>query len=229
MQRFVFATRNHHKIRELEEILGGGELTISALPGEAPEVEETEPSFAGNAALKAISAFQFTGLPSLADDSGICVKALDGAPGVLSARYSGPYATSASNNAELIWALAGIEERAAWYACSLALVCPRSALSPGPLPHEEGVTVLEDAGAAGLPAPPAGCLMVLAEGRVDGQVIDVPAGEGGFGYDPHFWLPSHGCTMAQLPAAEKHAVSHRGEAMRRLGRWLARARGEGLR
>lgn len=215
VQSVVFATRNAHKVRELAEILAGTGITVLPLSPDAPEVDETEDTFRGNAALKALSAWRHTGLPALADDSGICVQALDGRPGVHSARYSGDGATAESNNAALVRALAGVADRRAWYACVLALVCPSEWIAGRGAPPV-GVAVVAE-----WPGLPAGQRLVFAEGRVDGEFIDQPHGHGGFGYDPHFWLASFGRTMAALSADEKHAISHRGVAMRRLAAYLA--------
>lgn len=213
----VFATRNNHKIREFNEIIADGGLVALPLPADAPEVDETGLTFFDNAALKAISAFVYTGSPALADDSGLCVNALGGAPGVRSARFAldaGIVADRAdhANNAHLLRSLAGVSDRSAFYVCSLALVVPSSWASRV---ATVGVTVTLDH-----PGLPAGAALVSAEGRVSGEIVDTAAGDGGFGYDPYFWLPDHGATMATLSSAQKHAISHRGLAMRTLAAWL---------
>jgi XTP/dITP diphosphohydrolase len=144
-------------------------------------------TFIENALAKARHASERSGLPALADDSGICVDALGGAPGVRSARYAGTPSSDARNNTALVAALAGATDRRAHYYCVLALVR-----------H------------AGDPAP------ILAEGVWHGTIVDAPRGEGGFGYDPHFRDDVTGLTGAELPLARKNALSHRGKAMRRL-------------
>uniref|UniRef100_A0A8W7P9R4 dITP/XTP pyrophosphatase n=1 Tax=Anopheles coluzzii TaxID=1518534 RepID=A0A8W7P9R4_ANOCL len=133
---------------------------------------------------KARHASHVTGLPALADDSGICVEALGGKPGVLSARYAVEPKSDERNNAKLIEKLQGKDNRRAWYYCVLVLV--RHADDPQPL---------------------------VADGMWLGEVQDTAAGEGGFGYDPYFYLPEFGCTVAQLAAEDKNRVSHRGKAM----------------
>ena len=213
----VFATRNHHKIRELNEILAGSSLRASALPPEAPEVEETGSTFRANAALKALSAYAATGKPALADDSGLCVDALDGAPGVWSARYAGPGLGDAANNTRLLADLQGVRERGAHYVCVLALVCPEEWVREN-LPIRGVERVFDE------PGLPAGLALIVAEGRVDGEIVDTPSGSGGFGYDPHFWVPEFSQTMAELPSHEKHRISHRGTAMRALSGWLTSLR-----
>ncbi|MRR51636.1 MAG: non-canonical purine NTP pyrophosphatase, partial [Rhodocyclaceae bacterium] len=128
-----------------------------------------------------------TGLPALADDSGICVTALGGAPGVLSARYAGEPKSDARNNEKLIADLAGKADRRAHYVAVLVFV--RHADDPQP---------------------------IITEGEFHGEIIDTPRGEGGFGYDPYFLVPDRGLTVAELPTEEKHAISHRGKALRQL-------------
>ncbi len=154
------------------------------------EAEEPHPTFVENAIAKARHAARASGLPALADDSGICVDALGGAPGVHSARWAalagGPKG-DAANNARLLRELAGVADRSAYYVCVLVLL--RSADDPQPL---------------------------IAEGVWRGRVVDEPRGSGGFGYDPHFLLPGLGRTVAELSAAQKHAASHRGQATRLL-------------
>lgn len=150
-----------------------------------PEAEEPHPTFVENALAKARHASRLTGLPALADDSGICANALGGAPGVLSARYAGEPKSDARNNQKLIADLAAVADKSAYYYCVLVFV--RHADDPQP---------------------------VIAEGRWDGEVIATPRGQGGFGYDPYFWLPTQKKTVAELSAAEKNTLSHRGQALR---------------
>jgi XTP/dITP diphosphohydrolase len=152
-----------------------------------PEADEPHATFVENALVKARNASRHAHLPALADDSGICVAALDGEPGVHSARFAGEPKSDQRNNAKLVALLRGQADRRAHYYCVVVLV--RHADDPEPL---------------------------IAEGRWHGEVIDHPRGEGGFGYDPYFLLPDLGRTAAELEPHEKHAVSHRGKALRRL-------------
>jgi XTP/dITP diphosphohydrolase len=157
-----------------------------------PEAEEPHITFVENAIAKAHHAARLTGLPALADDSGLCVSALGGAPGVWSARYGGEPKSDARNNAKLLADLAGISDRRAHYVAVLVLM--RSADDPQP---------------------------IVAEGEWHGEIIDVPRGAGGFGYDPYFLVPGTGLTVAELPHEEKNRLSHRGKALAQL---LARLR-----
>lgn len=211
MRTVVLASRNKDKLRELREILGDVGIEAVPLPDTAPEVEETGATFFENAALKAVSAFLATGLPAVADDSGLCVDALGGGPGVLSARYSGPDATNEANNEKLIRELRGVPLRAAHYHCAIALACRR-----------EDLRLPADGVRETWPGLPEGAVLVEASGRVDGEIVDSPRGGGGFGYDPHFLIPELGRTFAEIPAAEKHAMSHRGRALRELAAFLSR-------
>lgn len=154
-----------------------------------PDVAETGLSFVENAILKARQAADCSGLPAIADDSGLEVEVLGGAPGIYSARYAGVGAPDADNNAKLLEALAGVppDQRQARFRCVMVFL--RHALDPSP---------------------------VIAEGDWPGLILEAPRGGGGFGYDPLFYLPEQGCTSAELPAAEKNRLSHRGQALRRL-------------
>jgi len=152
-----------------------------------PEAEEPHITFVENALAKARHAARLTGMPALADDSGVCVNALGGAPGVFSARYAGEPKSDTRNNQRLIADLAAQADKSAYYYCVLVFV--RHADDPQP---------------------------VIAEGRWDGEIIADGRGHGGFGYDPHFWLPALGKTAAELTADEKNSVSHRGKALREL-------------
>jgi XTP/dITP diphosphohydrolase len=182
----VLASNNAGKLKEFRELLDPlgfslrtqGELSV-------PEADEPHPTFIENALAKARHASQLTGLAALADDSGICANALEGAPGVFSARFAGEPKSDARNNSKLIEALAPHADKSAYYYCVLVLV--RHANDPQP---------------------------VIAEGRWDGEIIGAARGEGGFGYDPHFWLPSLQKTAAELSAQEKNRLSHRGQALR---------------
>jgi XTP/dITP diphosphohydrolase len=191
LQRLVVASGNAGKLRELERLLEPLGIVIqSQVELGVPAAEEPYDTFLENALTKARHASAHTGTPALADDSGICVPALGGAPGVRSARYADPVEGAKQdelNNQKLIAALANTTERQACYVAVLALVMhPQD-----PLP-------------------------IIAQGLWFGQVIDQPLGSHGFGYDPHFWLPELNATAAQLSAAQKNQVSHRGQAMQSL-------------
>jgi len=185
----VLATRNAAKILELRRILEPAGFSIVGLDAfpEAPEVEETGVSFLENALLKARAAARATGLPALADDSGLEVEAIGGAPGFRSARYAGEPGSDAGNNAKLLEALAGVpeEKRTAAFRCVAAAVLP------------DGRVVWE-------------------EGRWAGRIALAPRGSRGFGYDPLFVDLDTGLTAAELPPDEKNARSHRGQAFRAL-------------
>lgn len=195
MKRIVLASNNPGKLREFSALLAP--LGIEVLPQslfEVPEAEEPHCTFVENALEKARHCSRLTGLPALADDSGICVSALDGAPGVYSARFAGEPKSDERNNALLLEKLAGEEDRSAHYVCLLALV--RHPEDPQPL---------------------------LAEGEWHGEIIDTPRGSQGFGYDPLFLIPELGQTAAELAPELKNTLSHRGSACRRLIEKLSRA------
>ena len=213
MQGLVFATRNKHKARELGAIVAPYDLTVQTLDDvapHAPEVEETGTTFIANAALKAISAYRVTGRPSVADDSGLCVDALGGGPGVHSARYAGPACDDQANNARLMADMADKAERGAHYTCALALVLPAR-----PIDAPAGIEVRRD-----YPDCPEGAMVVTTEAYVHGEITDGPRGDGGFGYDPYFYVPELGCTFAESSADQKHAISHRGKAFRLLASFI---------
>ena len=195
MKQLVLASGNLGKLRELSVILDdlGYQLHAQSEFG-VSEVAETGTTFVENAIIKARHAASLTGLPALADDSGIEVDALDGAPGVYSARFSGPTADAAANNALLVEKLqtVPVAERSARYRA--VIVFMRHAGDPSPL---------------------------ICEGSWEGMIQLQPAGEGGFGYDPHFFLPELGCTSAELSAAEKNRLSHRGMALAELKKRLS--------
>lgn len=188
MKQIVLASNNPKKLVELSALLAplGFELTPQGQLG-VPEAEEPFGTFVENALTKARHASRLTGLPALADDSGICVRALGGAPGVHSARYAGEPKSDQRNNDKLLQELAHETDRRAHYVCLLVFV--RHADDPQPL---------------------------IAEGEWHGEILPAPRGEGGFGYDPLFLLPSLGKTVAELPAAEKNTLSHRGQALQKL-------------
>ena len=190
MKRIVLASSNRGKLAEFNTLLADSHFEVIAQAElGVDDIEETGLSFVENALLKARHASRVTGLPALADDSGLCVPHLRGAPGLYSARYSGGHGNAQANNARLLQELAGAdaEQRSAFFICVLALLW-----------HAED------------PAP------LIAEGRWHGRVLDAPRGSLGFGYDPLF-LP-HGQTRsaAELDAATKNSLSHRGQALARL-------------
>lgn len=187
-QRLVLASNNAGKLKEFSQILAP--LGFALHPqGEfdVPEAEEPYATFVENALTKARHAARLTGLPALADDSGVCVNALGGAPGVWSARYAGEPKSDARNSEKLVADLAGHADKSAYYYCVLVYV--RHADDPQP---------------------------VIADGVWAGEISATARGQGGFGYDPHFWLPALGKAVAELAPAEKNAVSHRGQALRAL-------------
>lgn len=184
----VLASNNAGKLKEFREMFASIGFDVRA-QGEfnVPEAEEPHPTFVENALAKARHAAKITGLPALADDSGVCVNALGGAPGVYSARYAGEPKSDARNNQKLIADLEAHADKSAYYYCVLVFV--RHADDPQP---------------------------VIAEGRWNGEITADASGEGGFGYDPHFWLPELQKTAAELSAEEKNRLSHRGQALRTL-------------
>jgi XTP/dITP diphosphohydrolase len=187
MVELLLATRNPGKVREIREIAEKMPIVWRGLDEfeGVEDVEETGATFADNARLKALHYAERTGLCTLADDSGLEVDAIDGAPGVHSARYAGTPKNDEANNRKLVQALAGVPpgRRTAQFRCAMALA-------------RGGVVLLE------------------TEGAVEGLIVDEPRGDNGFGYDPHFLLPDLQRTVAELPAAEKNARSHRGHALR---------------
>lgn len=188
MQKLVLASNNPGKLREFQallapfhyEVLSQGELAI-------PAAEEPYLTFVENALAKARHASAASGLPALADDSGICAHALNGEPGIYSARYAGANSNDVANNQKLLKALENMTDRSAHYVCALVMV--NNANDPEPL---------------------------IVQTRWYGQIIDEAKGSNGFGYDPYFFLPELGCTAAQLESSEKNLVSHRGQALREL-------------
>jgi XTP/dITP diphosphohydrolase len=196
LARVVLASNNAGKLREFAALFAtAGIELIPQSEFDVPEAEEPHPTFVENALAKARHAARLTGLPALADDSGLCVRALRGAPGVHSARFAhlaGGEKSDAANNALLVERLKEELDRRAYYYCVLALV--RHADDPEPL---------------------------IAEGRWHGLVLDAPRGANGFGYDPYFFLPDLGASAAELDPAVKNASSHRAIALRHL---LARLR-----
>ncbi len=196
MKRIVLASGNAGKIRELTALLRpmGAEVVPQSL-WQVEECEETGLTFVENAILKARNAARQTGMPALADDSGIEVDFLRGQPGIYSARYSGPDGDDRKNNEKLLASMQGVppEARGARFRCVMAF-----------LEHADD------------PSP------IITEGSWEGRVADAVAGTRGFGYDPIFFLPGHGCTSAELPEADKNRFSHRGQAVRAMVERLAR-------
>jgi XTP/dITP diphosphohydrolase len=185
MEKLIIASNNAGKLREIGELLKP--LGIEVLPQsefKVAEVAEPHRTFIENAIVKARHACEQTGLPSLADDSGICVNALNGQPGVLSARYAGESKSDERNNRKLIDALRSQADRRAHYYCVAVLL--RHADDPEP---------------------------IIADGIWRGEIVPEKRGDGGFGYDPHFFLPNLGKTAAELPMDQKNRISHRGQAL----------------
>jgi XTP/dITP diphosphohydrolase len=191
LARLVLATRNAHKVGELEAILTGIGVDVSLVGMDAypdvPDVVEDGLTFAANAVKKAVAAASATGLPAVADDSGLCVDVLNGMPGVFSARWAGRHGDDAANLALLLAQLSDVadEHRGGHFECAAALALPSG---------EEWVV----------------------EGRIEGVLIREPQGAGGFGYDPVFVPHGYDVTTAQMPPEEKNAISHRGRAFRSL-------------
>lgn len=206
MTELLLATRNPGKLRELRTITRDGHLLAAAggspllwrgldeFPG-VPDASENGQTFAANARLKALHYAAATGLPTLADDSGLEVDYLGGAPGVVSARYAGPQQNNAANVRKLLAAMAGVPapHRTARFRCSMAFARP-------------------------------GQVLYESTGVIEGCIADSPRGMGGFGYDPVFLVPALGRTAAELTPQEKHAISHRGQALRamlpKIEQWL---------
>ena len=190
MTELVFATGNAGKVRELDSLLGGtGFSVVPQTRFECPGVEETGLTFIENALLKARNAARHTGRAALADDSGLVVDALNGAPGIYSARYAGPDASDTENVARLLGAIHDVSQHAR--SCRFICVLVYLAHTADPTP-------------------------LIAHGIWHGEVATAPRGNLGFGYDPIFWLPQLACTAAELEPARKNELSHRGQALRAL-------------
>ena len=185
----VLATRNAGKVREFQELVKNFPVEIKSLSdfGPIPEVEEDGETFEENAYKKALFTAKVLGLPAIADDSGLVVEALDGAPGVYSARYAGENATDQENAAKLLEEMKGVANRRAAFACVLSIAVPS-----GPA--------------------------LTYEGRCEGEILEAPRGENGFGYDPVFFYPPLGKSFAEIAMAEKNKVSHRGLALAELAK-----------
>lgn len=188
MNRIVLATKNKGKIREMRELLAQMNIEVLSLSDFPPvnDAEENGATFAENAMLKARYYYAHTGIPCLADDSGLEVDALGGRPGVYSARYSGEDASDASNNAKVLQEMAGVEEekRTARFRCAMALVGDGIELTTG--------------------------------GTCEGILLAEERGSGGFGYDPLFYVPAFDRTLAEMSSEDKNSISHRGSAVRKM-------------
>ena len=203
MKKIVLASNNPGKVREINQLIAPLDIEVVAQSEfGVVEVEETGLTFVENSILKARNAAKHTGLPALADDSGIEVDALKGAPGIYSARFAGVGASDSDNLDKLLNELKALETagdnvtRTARFQCLMVLM--RHEYDPTPL---------------------------ICQGSWEGEIIDTPQGDNGFGYDPIFYVPSENCTSAQLPADKKNALSHRGKALQCLIDKLARQTG----
>ena len=190
MKKLVIASGNKGKLRELAALLEPLDYEVhTQAEFNVPDVPETGTTFVENAIIKARHAAEITGLPAVADDSGIEVDALDGAPGVYSARFSAPDATDEKNNALMVEKLRDVPEDQRTARYRAVIVYMKHAKDPSP---------------------------IICEGSWEGRIVLEPRGAGGFGYDPYFFVPTHGCTSAELSAEEKNKLSHRGQALREL-------------
>lgn len=194
MKTVVLASGNPGKVREINQLLEGHDLQV--VPQSqygVPEAEETGLTFVENAILKARNAARHTGLPAIGDDSGIEVDALNGGPGIYSARYAGSGASDQDNVHKLLAALEGVEEGARTARFQCVMVYLRHDADPTPL---------------------------ICQGTWEGRILSAPRGDNGFGYDPVFFVPTHDCSAAELPAEIKNRLSHRGQALTKLVRAL---------
>ncbi|RKS87172.1 XTP/dITP diphosphohydrolase [Orbus hercynius] len=190
MKKIVLATNNQGKVKELQSLLADAGFNVVAQSEyHVPDADETGLTFVENAIIKARHTAELTGLPAIADDSGLAVDALDGAPGIYSARYAGDGATDDKNNQKLLTALQAVptEKRTAYFYC--ALVFMRHANDPTP---------------------------IICLGKWNGMILSQAHGEGGFGYDPLFYIPKLACTAAELSREHKSQISHRGIALKQL-------------
>lgn len=187
-RRIVLASGNQGKLSEFNQLLSALDISVHAQSEfNVPEADEPYLTFVENALAKARHAAKLTGLPALADDSGLCVNALSGAPGVQSARYAGEPKSDSRNNQLLLANLSALQDRSAYYYCVLVYV--RSVSDPQP---------------------------VIVDASWFGEIISTPRGENGFGYDPYFWIRSLGKSAAELSPEQKNSLSHRGQALRAL-------------
>jgi len=190
MQRIVLASNNKGKVREIGQLLADRNLqVVPQSEFNIPDADETGLSFVENAILKARHAARLSGLPAIADDSGLEVDALNGAPGIYSARYAGNGATDAENNQKMLAELADVPDEARTARFQCLMVFMRHADDPTPL---------------------------ICQGTWEGRILRQPRGENGFGYDPLFLVPEKNCSSAELPAEVKNAMSHRGKALQAL-------------
>lgn len=186
--KFVFASHNKGKIQEVQEILAPFGIEIEPIPADFPEIEENSTSFEENAKIKARAVCQATGLPAVADDSGLTVDALDGFPGIHSARWAGPEANDHDRNQLLLEKLLSVpeEQRGAQFVCVAACVFPDGR-------------------------------ELAVRGQCRGTILGEEHGSGGFGYDPVFCVPEYGCTFGELASDVKNSISHRARAFTALG------------
>ncbi|WP_294828118.1 XTP/dITP diphosphatase [uncultured Gilliamella sp.] len=190
MQKIVLATNNQGKVNELQNLLADAGFDIVAQSQfNLPDADETGLTFVENAIIKARYAAKLTGLPAIADDSGLVVEALNGQPGIYSARYAGEHGNDESNNQKLLQALQPIskEKRSAYFYCALVFI-----------QHEKD------------PTP------IICLGKWNGLILNELKGKGGFGYDPLFYIPELNCTAAELTKEQKSNISHRGQALKQL-------------
>ncbi|MGA7802500.1 MAG: RdgB/HAM1 family non-canonical purine NTP pyrophosphatase [Gammaproteobacteria bacterium] len=190
MKTIVLASSNPGKVREINHLLDGHDLqVVPQSQFQVPDADETGLTFVENAILKARNAAQHTGLPAIGDDSGIEVDALNGAPGIYSARYAGSGAGDRDNVDKLLAALEGVPEQARTARFQCVMVYLRDGADPTP---------------------------IICQGTWEGRILDAPRGANGFGYDPVFHVPTHHCSAAELPAEIKNRLSHRGQALTQL-------------
>ena len=194
-ERIVLASNNPGKVREINQLLATAHIQVIPQREFAiPEVDETGLSFVENAIIKARHAAGQSGLPAIADDSGLEVDALDDAPGIYSARFAGPGASDEQNNRKLLADLIDVPEEARTARFQCVMVYMHHANDPMP---------------------------IICQGTWEGRILFAPRGENGFGYDPLFFVPTHGCSSAELDPATKNSLSHRGQALRKLFQALA--------
>lgn len=224
---FLVATSNPGKRREFERLLGDfiepdwDVFDRPGFPRSLDEIEETAETFEGNAVKKAVESAAQTGCTALADDSGLEVDALDGAPGVHSSRFAGPDATDEQNNRLLISKLEGVDDqdRTARFVAVLALALPDNRVADELLARagiERKVVEQNIPDEEATPGAVDDRVVVWFRGTLEGRITEEPGGEGGFGYDPYFWVPEYGCRAAQLSVEQKNRISHRSRAVDKL-------------
>jgi XTP/dITP diphosphohydrolase len=199
MRKLVLATRNPGKIREFARLLSEYASDIEVLGLEEfpdmPDVEETGDSFEENSLLKASAVAEFTKLPSLADDSGLCVNALNGDPGIFSARFAGEHGNDQANNEKLLQELKDKSDRSAQFICVVTLVVPTES----------------------------GSKVIVESGNIEGTIVEASRGDSGFGYDPLFQPIGSNLTFGEFPHGEKDKISHRGQALRKIAPRISEA------